>query len=744
MPPTHTPPTRFAIKPTPYLTVPLTLLVLCILACILAPIRECLGQETSSPGMELTQATLRARVSQIEVANNLSQIPSPQAWETQRETLRDQLREMLGIPQRNQSENQQLSNDLSPSTTGILETDLITVEKIHFQSSPGLYVTGNLYRPKIIHGRLPAILYVCGHGQVKENGVSLGNKTHYQHHPAFLAENGYIALAIDTIQLGEIEGIHHGLHRYNRWDWPSRGYTPAGVEAWNASRAVDYLISREDVDATKIGITGRSGGGAYSWYAAAIDPRISVVIPVAGITDLRDHVIDQCIRGHCDCMYLINRYGWDYSTLAALIYPRPLLIGNTDEDPIFPLDGVFRTQQQVRHLYQFNAKEQLGIQWTTGGHQDTQELQVGCFVWFDRHLMLQRRRIEQAATARFEKSKLKVFESLPGDQRVTDVQDWFVPLANTSIPNSQIAWENQRENIRDEIIQSVHGRLPKFSTDSLNAESNVAAPSKPNSDSPTLMPPASQTPTASQARTASQTPEWTLQSEHSSKDWKGTLFEASVHPSSKVSILKIIHQSLESSPNSPVTVDVANTISWKAWDTIKTEPTNWSNITSKLDKALVHYFVYPEGTGPWLWNAPDNTALHIRRSYGLVGWSLEGRQVAGIAQAVACIRSQHPDASLTLHADAPFAPHALHAALMEYRSINRLVLEELDRNAYFDGFVILGVLRKFDLPQTLAATASLVPTTIKSPNDHDDSSWIEKDSFLLELQKLSGKPLLIP
>jgi hypothetical protein len=81
---------------------------------------------------------------------------------------------------------------------------------------------------------------------------------------------------------------------------------------------------------------------------------------------------------------------------------------------------------------------------------------------------------------------------------------------------------------------------------------------------------------------------------------------------------------------------------------------------------------------------------------------------------------------------------------MEYRSINRLVLEELDRNAYFDGFVILGVLRKFDLPQTLAATASLVPTTIKSPNDHDDSSWIEKDSFLLELQKLSGKPLLIP
>jgi dienelactone hydrolase len=667
--------------------------------------------------MELTQATLRARVSQIEAANDLRQITSQQAWEMQQETLRDQLREMLGIPERDLRDNQQLSNDLSSTTTDTLETDAIIVEKVYFQSHPGLYVTGNLYRPKITKGRLPAVLYVCGHGQVKENGVSLGNKTHYQHHPAFLAENGYIALAIDTIQLGEIEGIHHGLYRYNRWDWPSRGYTPAGVEAWNASRAVDYLISRDDVDATKIGITGRSGGGAYSWYAAAIDPRIIVVIPVAGITDLRDHVIDQCVRGHCDCMYFVNRYGWDYSTLAALIHPRPLLIGNTDEDPIFPLDGVFRVQQQVRHLYQFHAKDQLGIQWTTGGHQDTQELQVGCFVWFDRHLMLKRRRIEQAATARFEKSELKVFKSLPADQRVTDVQDWFVPLANSSIPNSQIDWENQRESIRDEIIQSVKGRLPTLTTDSINTDACNAT---------------------------SNTHEWTMQSEQISNEWKGTLFEAPVHPSSKVSILKIIHTSLESSSSSTVTVDIANTITWTAWTILKTEPTNWSSITNNLDKALVHYFVYPEGTGPWIWNAPENIALHFRRSYGLVGWSLEGRQVAGIAQAVACIRSQHPDANLELHADAPFAPHALHAALMEYRSINRLVLEELDRNAYFDGFVILGVLRRFDLPQTLAATASLVPTTIKSPKDPDESSWIQKDPFLLEIQKLHQKPLLVP
>ncbi|MFM7975489.1 MAG: CocE/NonD family hydrolase, partial [Pirellula sp.] len=318
--------------------------------------------------------------------------------------------EMLGLP-----DLESRSSQLFAQTTGSLEFENVVVEKLHFQSSPGLYVTANLYRPKQIDKPLPAVLYVCGHGQVKENGVSLGNKTHYQHHPAWFALQGYISMAIDTIQLGEIEGIHHGLYRMNRWDWPSRGYTPAGVEAWNAIRAVDYLVSRPDVDATKIGITGRSGGGAYSWYAAALDQRIQAAAPVAGITDLRDHVNDQVIRGHCDCMFFNNRYGWDYSTLAALIHPRALLIENTDEDPIFPLEGVFRIHKQVRAVYGLESKSNLGIHWTTGGHEDTQELQLGCFVWFDRHLLGSKRKIERAAVPLWAKSDLKVFDRLPAD-----------------------------------------------------------------------------------------------------------------------------------------------------------------------------------------------------------------------------------------------------------------------------------------------------------------------------------------
>ena len=72
------------------------------------------------------------------------------------------------------------------------------------------------------------------------------------------------------------------------------------------------------------------------------DERIKAAVPVAGITDLENHVIDGTVEGHCDCMYFANTYGWDYPQVAALVAPRPLLISNTDRDSIFPLGGVVR------------------------------------------------------------------------------------------------------------------------------------------------------------------------------------------------------------------------------------------------------------------------------------------------------------------------------------------------------------------------------------------------------------------
>ena len=193
-------------------------------------------------------------------------------WDAKRPELKRQFLDMLGlwpVPEK---------TPLKATATGTLERGDVVIENVHFQSKPGLYVTGNLYRPKASPDRkggealrkLPAILYVCGHSGRDRDG----NKVAFQDHGLWFASNGYICLIVDTLQLGEIAGKHHGTYNLDRFWWQSRGYTPAGVECWNGIRAIDYLISRPDVDPEKIGVTGISGGGATTVWMAAADDRV--------------------------------------------------------------------------------------------------------------------------------------------------------------------------------------------------------------------------------------------------------------------------------------------------------------------------------------------------------------------------------------------------------------------------------------------------------------------------------------
>jgi dienelactone hydrolase len=366
-------------------------------------------------------------VAELSTTNWLSEITAAN-WTERQTVMRAQLQRMLGLdpwPER---------GPLKSVITGTVNGDGYIVEKLHFQSSPGLYVTANFYRPKEVTQPLPAILYVCGHASMVTNGVSLGNKTGYQHHGTWFARHGYVCLIIDTIQLGEIRGEHHGTYKFGRWWWPARGYTPAGVEAWNGIRALDYLETRPEVDRTRIGVTGRSGGGAYSWWVAALDDRIKAAVPTAGITTLKNHVLDGCIEGHCDCMFMVNTERWDFDRVAALVAPRPLLIANTDKDSIFPLDGVMEVYNRVRALYRKLGKEtNIGIQIAEGPHADMQTLNTGAFHWMNRFLKGADRMdlTDEPARKVLSPSDLRVFAELPKDERVTTVDEWFVPREET-------------------------------------------------------------------------------------------------------------------------------------------------------------------------------------------------------------------------------------------------------------------------------------------------------------------------
>ncbi len=366
---------------------------------------------------------------------------TPESWPAIQAEWRGELQEMLGLAPL------PAKTDLQVTSTGSVHVEGANVERLHYQSRPGLYVAANLFKPTGTQPEAgwPAVLYVCGHARVLDHGRSLGNKTNYQHHGLWLARHGIVCLIIDTIQLGEFHGEHHGTYKLGRWDWLSRGYTPAGVETWNAIRGIDLLCELPYVNAQRIGITGRSGGGAYSWFCAALDDRVRAAVPVAGITDLQNHVLDGCVEGHCDCMYFVNYFGWDYGKLASLLAPRPVLLANSDHDGIFPLDGVMRIHEQLAQVYgQLDAAENLGLLITPGPHQDTQELQVGAFKWLLRHLGDGEPWVDTPATKEIQPDELVAFTAeVPRDERVTSVAAWFVQPGVQELDPQQAAKEWQ-------------------------------------------------------------------------------------------------------------------------------------------------------------------------------------------------------------------------------------------------------------------------------------------------------------
>jgi dienelactone hydrolase len=532
-------------------------------------------------------AYFEAEVSKLEQQNELTRFKSLEEWQEAKPVLREQLFDMLGLSPR------PAKTPLEPVIEGTVEEAEFVVERLHFQSLPGLYVTGNFYRPKVADKPLPTILYVCGHGQVKKDGVSFGNKTHYHYHGAWFARNGYNCLIIDTLQLGEIEGIHHGTYKMNRWWWNSRGYTPAGVEAWNCIRALDYLETRPEVDASKIGVSGRSGGGAYSWWISALDERIQCSVPVAGITNLRDHVVNGCVEGHCDCMFMVNTYRWDYATVAALVAPRPLLISNTDKDTIFPLEGVVDIHRQVRHIYQLHkAGDNLGLQITEGPHKDTQELHIHAFRWFNRFLRGDDSMIQKTADKFFQPEQLRVFGPNPTDEINTRIDEVFVPAAN-SISVAEVL-KNQGE----------------ISTAAIATVRNRCFRAWPNEDDESAF---------------SRIVTITQNSDKGATDGVTLTFES--EPLVQLSMDIVSNKALEKLQSLELRVQLDQ------------QPTD-SAASEDVDAIAV---MTPRGAGSAAWVGTDSKQIQIQRRFQLLGMTVDSMRVWDIRRAIQVVRQQCPN-----------------------------------------------------------------------------------------------------
>ncbi len=640
----------------------------------------------SPPGSHWIDRYFELETARLE-ASPLSEIPTAEAWEARRERLRQELRFMLGL------DGFTSRPDLQASVSGTIPGQGFRVEKVVFQSLPGLYVTGNLFVPDNAPEPSPAILYVCGHAPVKHDGVSLGNKTAYHHHGAWFARNGYVCLTIDTLQLGEIEGIHHGTYREGRWWWNARGYTPAGVEAWNGIRALDYLESRPEVDSSRMGMTGRSGGGAYTWWVAALDERVRVAVPVAGITSLRNHVVDGCVEGHCDCMYPLNLYGWDFSAVAALTAPRPLLISNTDKDRIFPLDGVVRVYEEARRIYRLlDAEQNIGLNITEGPHKDTHELRVSAFSWFDRFLK------DEAGTAPvtdpalpvFDPVALRVLESIPGDQRNTSIDESFVSAApRPSPPANRAAFQqHRRTSLRNLRVSCFLGWR-----DAMDAPlaADVSAPIHTGEVQLQVL-------TFDTAQ-GLRLPVYLIR--RSGDDW-----EAIRRVEAKVLLeeewerfAEIYARSLPSSAESPEGAQATP------------EPPAAGTLLALLA---------PRGIGPSAWSSDDRVRTHIRRRFMLLGQTLDSMRLWDLRRATRALLEieELPDCQIELGGEGVAAGLALYTALFE-REIDSLRLSQLP-HSHRQGPVFPNVLRYLDIPDAVSFVAHRIPVVLQVD---DPSPW---------------------
>ena len=630
---------------------------------------------TNTPGDRMLVGTFRAETEKLS-SRCLTEVKSLADWKDRRDVYRHQLFEMLGLdplPSR---------GDLKATTTSKVELDDFTVENLHFQSSPGLYVTANLYLPKNLSRPAPTVLYLSGHGPVISNGVSYGNKVSYQHHGAWFARNGYVCLVVDTLQLGEILGLHHGTYRENLWWWNSRGYTPAGVEAWNCIRALDYLSTRPEVDTNRFGATGRSGGGAYSWWIAALDERIKAVAPVAGITDLYNHVVDGVVEGHCDCMFTVNTHRWDYPQVAALVAPRPLLIVNTDADSIFPLDGVMRLHSEVRRIYELHhASTNLGLVIAPGPHKDTQDLQVPVFRWFNMHLKGEDPLIEMAAVKLLAPRQLKVFATLPPDAMNTNIHATFVPTAGVPpLPRDRTEWLAQMSRLKQEFKEkSLAGwssepgplRLERKFT---QTESGLTLEGFDFDSEPTM-----------RLRL------YVLS--HAGLDGVKKIslrvLDATQWPREIGALEKVFSDSLVEEAK----INDVRTPGTSSLATVRKLVTGDSNVT---------VFFAPRGIGLNAWSVDRRREAHIRRRFMLLGQTLDSMRAWDIkraCQAVRLVPSLH-SGELELMASGSMAINAACAGVFE-PTVDRLELIA-PSSAFAQGPDYLNALRVLDVPQLIA------------------------------------------
>ncbi len=327
---------------------------------------------------------------------------TPEQWESRAKELRRQLLVSQGLwpmPERTPAH---------AVIHGKARREGYTIEKVYFESFPGHFVTGNLYRPDDDIDRHPAVL--CPHGhwpngrkhdlgpkKVREeivNGAERfeqGGRHPIQARCVQLARMGCVVFNYDmvgyadSIQLEHRAGVRAEMNTAKNWGYfspqaESRLQSMMGLQTYNSIRALDWLSELPDVDPKRIGVTGASGGGTQTFVLCALDPRPVVAFPAV--------MVSTAMQGGCTCenaSYL--RVGTGNVEIAALFAPRPLGMSAADD---WTRELATKGLPELQRLYTMlgSPNNLLGRPFVHFGHNYNNVSRAVMYDWFNRHLEL--------------------------------------------------------------------------------------------------------------------------------------------------------------------------------------------------------------------------------------------------------------------------------------------------------------------------------------------------------------------
>lgn len=263
---------------------------------------------------------------------------------------------------------------LKPVVTRSAQRDDYVIENVCFETLPGFYVTGNLYRPAEVRGEIPGVANPHGHWRDGRFGDGFGNPiaTRCIH----FAKQGYAAFSYDMVGYGDRQAASH-QYRSLRGDlW---GITLLGLQLWNSIRVLDYLASLPYVDAERLGCTGESGGGTQTFLLTAVDERVKVSAPV--------NMISAHMQGGCLCENAPNLRTDAFNVeFGACMAPRPLLLVSCTGDWTKNTPQV--EYPAIRGVYElFGAGERVRCFQLEADHNYNRESREAVYAWFARWLL---------------------------------------------------------------------------------------------------------------------------------------------------------------------------------------------------------------------------------------------------------------------------------------------------------------------------------------------------------------------